>query len=61
MQHVQGNSGSHWTLPSGDYLLFIAPTAARVIENKTKMYYVHTLMAILMAIAMGRYYTASIT
>ncbi len=25
MQHVQGYSGSHWTPPSGNYLLPIAP------------------------------------
>jgi hypothetical protein len=29
MQNVQGYSGSHWMPPSGDYLLRIAPTAAR--------------------------------
>jgi hypothetical protein len=29
MQHVQGYSGSHWTLASGNYLLRIAPAAAR--------------------------------
>jgi hypothetical protein len=36
MQHVQGYSGSHWTPPSGDYLLCIAPAAARATANKTK-------------------------
>ncbi len=29
MWHVQGYLGSHWTPPSGDYLLHIAPEAAR--------------------------------
>jgi hypothetical protein len=29
MQHVQGYSGSHWTPPSGNYSLRIAPAAAR--------------------------------
>jgi hypothetical protein len=29
MQHVQGYSRSHWTPPSGNYLLRIAPAAAR--------------------------------
>jgi hypothetical protein len=53
MQHVQGYSGSHWTLPSDDYLLRIALLAAT-------MYYVPTLMAISMVIAMRRYYTACI-
>jgi hypothetical protein len=37
MQHVQGYTESHWTLPSGDYSLCIAPVAARATANKTKM------------------------
>jgi hypothetical protein len=37
MQHVQGYSGSHWMLPLGNYLLCIAPAAARATSNKTKM------------------------
>ncbi len=37
MQHVQGYSGSHWTPPSGDYSLRIAPAVARVTANKTMM------------------------
>jgi hypothetical protein len=37
MQHVQGYSGSHWTLPLGDYLLHITPAATTVTANKTKM------------------------
>ncbi len=36
MQHVQGYPRSHWTPPSGDYLLHIAPVAARATANKTK-------------------------
>jgi hypothetical protein len=35
MQHVQGYSGSHWTLASGDYLLRIAPAAARATGKQT--------------------------
>jgi hypothetical protein len=35
MQHVQGYSGSHWMLPSGDYLLSIAPAATWATANKT--------------------------
>jgi hypothetical protein len=35
MQHVQGYSESHWTLPSGNYLLCMAPAAARETANKT--------------------------
>jgi hypothetical protein len=41
MWHVQGYSGSHWTPPSGDYSLRIAPAAAWATANKTtteKMY-----------------------
>jgi hypothetical protein len=33
MQHVQGNSGSHWMLPLGNYLLCIALAAVRVPAN----------------------------
>jgi hypothetical protein len=60
MQHVQGYTGSHWTPPSGDYSLRIALAATRATANKTTMYYVPTLMAISMVIAMRRYYTACI-
>ena len=60
MQHVQGHTGSHWTPPSGNYLLRIASAATRATENKTTMWYVPTLMAILMVIAMRRYCTAHI-
>jgi hypothetical protein len=35
MQHVQGYSRSHWTLPSGNYLLHIVPAADRATANKT--------------------------
>jgi len=37
MQHVQGHTGSHWMLPSGDYSLRIALAAARATANKTTM------------------------
>jgi hypothetical protein len=37
MQHVQGYTRSHWMLPLGDYLLCIAPAAARATANKTMM------------------------
>jgi hypothetical protein len=59
IQHVQGYSGSHWTLPSGDCSLRIALAAARTAKQTT-MYNVPTLMAILVVIAMRRYYTARI-
>jgi hypothetical protein len=35
MQHVQGYSGSRWTPPLGDYLLRIAPAAARATGKQT--------------------------
>jgi hypothetical protein len=35
MRHVQGYSGSYWTPPSGDYLLRIAPAAARATGKQT--------------------------
>ena len=60
MQHVQGYTGSHWTPPSGDYSLRIAPAAARATINSMIMKHVPTLLAVLMAIAMRRYYTARI-
>ncbi len=34
MRHVQGYSGSHWTPPSGNYSLHIAPAVARATANK---------------------------
>jgi hypothetical protein len=37
MQHDQGFTLSHWTPPSGDYLLRIARVAARVTINKMTM------------------------
>jgi hypothetical protein len=35
MRHVQGFLGSHWSLPLGDYLLHIAPAAARATGKQT--------------------------
>jgi hypothetical protein len=35
MQHVHGYSGSHWTLALGNYLLHIAPAAARATGIQT--------------------------
>jgi hypothetical protein len=60
MQHVQGYTGSHWTPPLGVYSLRIALEAARATANKTTIYYLPTLMAISVVIAMRRYYTARI-
>ncbi len=41
MQHDQGFTGSHWTPPSGDYSLRIAPSAARVAIKSTMMQRTH--------------------
>jgi hypothetical protein len=35
MRHVQGYSKSHWMLASGDFLLCIAPAAARATGKQT--------------------------
>ncbi len=35
IQLIQGYTGSLWTLPSGNYLLRIAPVATRATGNKT--------------------------
>jgi hypothetical protein len=35
MWHVQGYSESHWMLPLGDYLVCIAPVAARATGKQT--------------------------
>jgi hypothetical protein len=35
MRHDQGYPGSHWTPPLSNYLLCIAPLAARASANKT--------------------------
>jgi hypothetical protein len=60
MQHDQGFTRSHWTPPSGNYLLRIAPAAAKATAIKTKVQNVSTLLTILMAIAVRRYYIARI-
>ena len=50
MQHDQGFTKSHWTPPSGDYLLRIALAAAMATINTTKMQHVPNLLAVLMAV-----------
>jgi hypothetical protein len=35
MQHVQGYSGSHWMLALGNFLLRIAPAAARATGKQS--------------------------
>jgi hypothetical protein len=60
LKHNQGFTGSHRTLPSGDYSLHITPEAARATINTTIMQNVPTLLTISMAIAVRRYYTTHI-
>jgi hypothetical protein len=60
MQHDQGFTGSHWTLPLGDYSLRIALSAARGTIKLTMMQHVLTFLAVSMAIAIRRYYTTRI-
>jgi hypothetical protein len=60
MRHVQGYSGSHWTLPLGNYSLCITPAAARATQMKRQQKYVPKRLAILMAVAVRRYNTAHI-
>jgi hypothetical protein len=60
MQNDQDFPGSHWMPPSGDYSLRIAQATTRAIIITTMMQHVPTLLVILMAIAMQRYYTTRI-
>jgi hypothetical protein len=61
MQHVQGyTSRSHWMLSLSNYSLHIAPATARATINKTTMKNTPTVLAILLVIAVCRYYTARI-
>ncbi len=60
MRDVKGYLGSQWTPPSGNYLLCIAPAAARAAANKMTTKIRPTLLAILMAAVVRRYNTAHI-
>jgi hypothetical protein len=61
MWHVQGYSRSHWMLPSGDYLLRIAPAAARATGKQTTINkYTSKKVAVLMAMVMRQKVTACI-
>ena len=60
MRHVQGYLGSHETPPSGNYSLCIAPVAARATIKKQQSNNTPNLLAVLMAIVMGRYNTVHI-
>jgi hypothetical protein len=61
MQYVQGYLGSHWTLPLGNYLLRIAPAAARATGKQTTSTNTPKKVAMLMAAAVRQYNTARIT
>ena len=61
IQHDQGFTGSHWTPPLGNYSLRIAPVAVMATINTMITQHVPTLLAVLMTIAMWRYYTSRIT
>jgi hypothetical protein len=60
MQHVQGYTRRHWTPPLGNYLLSIAPAAARATSKQMKMKSAPNLLAVLMAMLMRRYVTLCI-
>ena len=60
MQHVQGYTGSHLMLPSGNFLLRIAPAAVRATADKSLMKNVPTLLPVLIAVAMRQYNTERI-
>jgi hypothetical protein len=56
MQHVQGYTRSHWTLPLGGYSLRIIPPGDRQGDNQQNddEKYKFTFLTILMAVAMCR-------
>ncbi len=61
MPHVQGYSGSHWTLPWGNYSLHIAPVATPGQQaNKQQSTNAPKKVAILMATVVRRYNTVCI-
>jgi hypothetical protein len=61
MRHVQGYPGSHWTSPSGVYLLHIAPRGHQGNSKKKNNKNIPTLLAVFMAVAMRHYVTLLIT
>jgi hypothetical protein len=60
MGHVQGYPGSHWMPPSGNYLLPIAPAAARATANERTTKNGPALLAILIVTVVRWYNTARI-
>jgi hypothetical protein len=62
MQHIQASTGSFWTPSSGNYLLHIAPAAARVTGKTGQRENISFLCwSFWMAMAMHRYDTVRIT
>jgi hypothetical protein len=61
MEGVQGFTRSHWTPPSGKYLLRIIPVDNGVACKKKMMKRAPYLLAISMAVVVHRYDTAHIT
>ncbi len=61
MQHVQGCTRCCWKLPSGKYLLRIAPAPAEVKGKKTMTKHSRYLLANLMAMTMRPYNIVRIT
>jgi hypothetical protein len=61
MQHVQVYSGSHWTPPSGNYSLHIAPAAASATTNIQQSTNTPRKLDVLMAMVMRRYITMHIS
>jgi hypothetical protein len=59
MQHVQGYTGNHYTLPSGNYLLCIAPAVARATGKQMAMKNTPSLLAVLMVMTMRRHYVTA--
>ncbi len=60
MRHVHGYFGSHWMPASGDYLLHIAPAAARATCIQTSINKYNCKASHFDGMAMRRYVTASI-
>jgi hypothetical protein len=60
MQHVKDYSRSHWTPPSGNYLLSISPAAARATGKQKQSTNTPKQVAMLMAAAVRWYNTACI-
>ncbi len=60
IEGVQGFTQSHWTPPSGEYLLRIAPDGQRVRMPLKKYKKVPYLSAVLLALSMRRYVTKHI-